>query len=133
MTTELQYLVLTGILSILLWVPYITNRIFLWGIGTFLNNYPEGYPKDEPVPSMWAQRAKRAHLNLVENLPAFAIVVLVANHVAPGAESAIFCSKIFFFSRIAHAFVYILAIPFLRTPLYLVGWFATLMIGFSVL
>lgn len=133
MTLELKYLALTGILSIILWVPYIANRMFLWGIGTFLNNYPEGYPENEPTAPIWAQRAKRAHLNLIENLPAFAIVVLIANHIAPGSESSILWSKTFFFSRIAHAFVYTLGIPFLRTPLYLVGWFAILMIGFSIL
>ncbi|PIK13502.1 MAPEG family protein [Halobacteriovorax sp. JY17] len=133
MNIELTYLVYTAILSVLLWIPYITNRMFLWGIGTFIGNYPEGYPEKEPIPPMWAQRSKRAHLNLVETLPAFAAVVLVATIVSPGSESAICWAKIFFISRIIHAVVYTLGVPYLRTPVYLVGWFSILMIGFGVL
>lgn len=133
MTAELQYLIYTALLSILLWVPYIANRVLLWGPVTFLVNYPEGYPQAEPTPPAWAQRAKRAHLNLIENLPALAILVLVANQVSPGSEDVIFWTKVFFFSRIVHAIVYILATPYLRTPMYLVGWFSILMIGIGLL
>lgn len=133
MTEELNYLLLTGLLSILLWTPYIVNRMFLWGIGGFLHNYPEGFPKTEPTPPEWAQRAKRAHLNLVENLPAFAIAVLVAHQVSPGAENVILWAKVFFFSRIVYTLAYTLALPFVRTPLYLVGWFSILMIGLGIL
>lgn len=124
---------LTGLLSILLWVPYIVNRIFLWGFGTFLNNYPEDFPKSEPTSPEWAQRAKRAHLNLVENLPAFAIMVLVASFVSPGSESVVGWAKVFFFSRVTYTLAYTFAIPYLRTPLYLVGWFTILMIGIGLL
>lgn len=69
METAYIYLALSGMLTLLLWTPYILARVFVWGLPTFLNNYPEGFPAQAPEPPLWAQRAQRAHLNMVETLP----------------------------------------------------------------
>lgn len=137
METALYYLALSGLLTVLLWTPYITARLFSWGLGTFLNNYPEGFPAKSPEQPLWAARAQRAHLNLVETMPAF-IAVVVAAALTPkldagSAATIAGWAQIFFFARIAHAVVYIAGIPFLRTPVYLVSWLAILMIGFQAL
>lgn len=42
-------------------------------------------------------------------------------------------AQIFFFARIAHAIVYTLGIPYLRTPVYLILWLAVLMIGTKII
>lgn len=137
METALYYLALSGLLTVLLWTPYIAARLFSWGLGTFLNNYPEGFPAKSPEQSLWAARAQRAHLNLVETMPAFVAVVVAAalspNLDAGSAATIAGWAQIFFFARIAHAVVYIAGIPFLRTPVYLVSWLAILMIGFQAL
>lgn len=135
METAYYYLALSGILTVLLWAPYILARAFVWGIPTFLHNYPEGYPKEQPEAPLWAVRSQRAHLNMVETLPAFACVVLAAGFLAPESayNSVALWSQTFFLARIAHAVVYTLGIPVLRTPTYLVSWFAVLMIGFNAL
>lgn len=128
------YLALSGILTVLLWTPYILARVFVWGLPSFLHNYPEGYPATEPDPPLWAQRAKRAHLNMVETMPAFVAVVLgvaLAGNAA-GLEAAGQWAQIFFFARLGHAFVYTLGVPFLRTPVYLISWAAILMIGIQI-
>lgn len=137
METAYFYLALSGLLTILLWTPYILARLFTWGLPTFLNNYPEGFPAKQPEAPLWAQRAQRAHLNMVETMPAFIAVVLAAGFFAaskPGlAETVGQWAMIFFFARIAHAVVYTLGIPYLRTPVYLISWAAVLMIGAQVL
>ncbi len=137
METALYYLGLSGILTILLWTPYITARLFEWGLPTFLNNYPEGFPKTQPEQAPWAMRAQRAHLNMVETMPAFIAVVVAAVFLGKGnpemGQTAGMWAEIFFFARIGHAIVYILAVPFLRTPVYLVSWLAVLMIGFTAI
>lgn len=122
------YLVLSGALTILLWTPYILARVFVWGLPTFLHNYPENYPAQEPEPPLWAQRAQRAHLNMVETMPAFIAVVAGAGFIADASAYATIgaLAQVFFFARIAHAVVYTLAIPGLRTPVYLVSWAAVL-------
>ena len=133
METAYHYLALSGLLTILLWTPYILARVFTWGLPTFLNNYPEGFPATQPEPPLWAQRAQRAHLNMVETMPAFIAVVLAAAYFAQTkagiAGTVGQWAMIFFFARVVHAVVYILGVPFLRTPIYLVSWLAVLVIG----
>ncbi|MEO5671886.1 MAG: MAPEG family protein, partial [Ramlibacter sp.] len=70
MKTELWYLALSAALTGLLWVPYILDRVMVWGLMDSV-----GYP-DKPKPqSPWAQRLMRAHANSVENLVVFAALV----------------------------------------------------------
>jgi uncharacterized MAPEG superfamily protein len=74
MKSELLYLLLTAILTSLLWIPvvigYVTAR------GTLkAENYRVA--PTSPLPD-WVNRANRAHLNAVENLAPFAAVVLIA-------------------------------------------------------
>lgn len=127
------FLALSGLLTVLLWTPYIVARLFVWGLPTFLHNYPENFPVDQPQPPLWAERAKRAHLNMVETMPAFVAVIVAAALVgdADAAPTVNQWAAIFFFARIAHAIVYILGIPGLRTPVYLISWAAILAIGFQ--
>ena len=131
-----MYVALSSILCVLLWVPYIGARAFLvWGLPTFLTNYPDGFPAQSPKQPLWASRAQRAHLNLVETLPAF-IGVVWASSVLGGATSAgtvATWAAIFFWARVVHAVVYVAGVPFLRTPVYLVSWAAILVIGAQAL
>ncbi|GLR72389.1 MAPEG family protein [Agaribacter marinus] len=135
METTYFYLALSGLLTISLWIPYIISRAFTWGIPLFLHNYPENYPKQQPEAPLWAQRSLRAHLNMVETLPAFVSVVLAAGVIAPETNHAAIAqwAQIFFIARVSHAIVYTLGIPFLRTPVYLISWLAILMIGIATL
>jgi uncharacterized MAPEG superfamily protein len=133
METIYMYLGLSGVLTLLLWTPYIVARMFVWGIPTFLNNYPEEFPAKAPKQPLWAERAQRAHLNMVETMPAFIAVSLAAAGLLAGNAGAIEAvagfAQLFFFARVVHAVVYILGLPFLRTPVYLVSWFAILAIA----
>ena len=137
METILLYLALSGILTVLLWVPYIFSRLLTWGLPTFLNNYPERFPQEQPEQPLWAARAQRAHLNMVETMPAFIAVVVAALMLANGSQdilhSVSMWSEVFFVARLMHAVVYILGLPYLRTPVYLASWFAILMIGVTAI
>lgn len=131
METAYFYLGISGIFTLLLWAPYILARAFTWGIPAFLHSYPE-QPPEQP---QWAQRAQRVHLNMVETLPAFAAVILAAGALAPQAAEPDIAlwAQVFFAARVVHALVFTLGIPYLRTPTYLVSWFATLMIGVMII
>ena len=135
METAYYYLGLSGILTVLLWTPYILARAITWGIPTFLNNYPKGFPKDQPEAPLWALRSQRAHLNMVETLPAFAAVVLAAGAIASDTDYVVIAqwAEIFFIARLAHAAVYTFGIPYLRTPVYLTSWLAILIIGATII
>jgi len=119
------YLVLSGALTLLLWTPYIVARLFVWGRFTFLNNYPEEFPKQAPEQPLYAERAQRAHLNMVETMPAFIAVVLGASFLLNDANQSVaaiasWCA-ILFYARLAHGVVYLTGVPFPRTPVYLVS------------
>lgn len=135
METAYFYLGLSGLLTVLLWTPYILSRAITWGIPTFLNNYPEGFPKTQPEAPMWAQRSQRAHLNMVETLPAFAAVVVAAGALAQTSahEMIAMWAEVFFYARVGHAVIYTAGIRYLRTPIYLVSWAAVLMIGLNII
>ncbi|MEL1251281.1 MAPEG family protein [Aurantiacibacter gilvus] len=129
-----HFLALAGVFTVLMWVPYILSRLFVWGFKDFLGNYPAGFPATEPEPPLWAQRVKRAHLNMVETLPAFIAVVLAAAMLPDriDAASVNLWASVFYYARVAHYIVYSLGVPYLRTPSYLVSWAAILAIGLQV-
>ena len=120
MTTDLTYLAWTALLTASLWVPYIAAQVMSNGFLT-----PQNYvdPKPRPVP-LWGERANRAHLNAVESFAPFAALVLIA-HVAGKADGmTAFWAMSFFWLRLAHAVVYWLALPFVRTVIFTLGWVA---------
>ena len=129
MSIELKYLALTALLTAALWIPYIISQVttngFLAG-----ENYVDPTPR--PVP-LWGQRANRAHLNAVETFAPFAALVLVA-HVG-GKESAMtaFWAMSFFWLRLAHAVIYLLGVPFLRTLVFTLGFVAICGLAWAVL
>lgn len=137
METAFYYLGLCGILTVLLWIPYILERLFSWGLISFLHNYPQGFPQEQPKQKLWAVRAQRAHLNMVETMPAFIAVVVAAallkmNDAMVGQTVSMW-AQIFFYARVLYSIVYIMAVPYIRTPVYLLSWVSVLMIGYTIL
>ena len=109
MSTDLTMLVYTAILTFVLAFPPVIALILARGLFFAAGNRDEPY--ELPV---WAERAGRAHRNLLENLPIFAALVLVAHAAGASNESTAFGATLFFWSRVAHAIIYIAGIPWLR-------------------
>ena len=63
----------------------------------------------------WAGRAQRAHLNMLESLILFAVLVLVAQSAGVHNAATLLGAQLFFWGRVVHAVVYIVGIPWLRT------------------
>ena len=78
---ELQNVPAQAALCVALFLPYVMARTLVWGLADTV-----GYPKNPPSLPDWAERARRAHMNMVENLAPFAALVLVAQ--ASGRVSA---------------------------------------------
>jgi uncharacterized MAPEG superfamily protein len=128
MTTDLQYLAYTALLTASLWIVYIAAQVMTNG---FLA--PQNYvdPAPRPVP-LWGQRANRAHLNAVETFAPFAALILIA-HVAGKADATTaWCAIAFFWLRLAHAVVYWLALPYIRTLVFTLGWIVLVVLFFQV-
>ena len=128
MKTELLYLTLVTALTGLLWVPYILDRIAVWGIGEAV-----GYPENPKPQSPWARRLMKAHANAVENLVVFAPLVLVA-HATGATNSVTACAcVVFFWARVVHLLAFTLAVPWVRTLAFAVGFFAQATLAWQIL
>lgn len=131
MKTELLYLLLTAIVTGLLWIPVVIGYVVSRGPLT-----PETYKvaPTSPLPA-WVNRANRAHVNAVENFAQFAAVVLVAQFVGVSTHVTEYCAATYFFARTAHAAVHISGTGFLmaRTVLFTIGWIAFLTYAVVVL
>ena len=129
MTTDLTYLACTAMLTGALWIPYVVCQVRTNGFLT-----PPNYrdPAPRPVP-LWGKRADRAHLNAVESFAPFAVLVIVA-HVAGKANAmTAFWAACYFWLRLAHAIVYLLGIPLIRTIIFTLGYVAILGIFWEVI
>src|SRR3984893_8826706 len=62
----------------------------------------------------WAGRARRAHLNMIENLVLFAALVLIAATAGKANATTAMGAMIFFLGRLASAVIYLIGIPWLR-------------------
>jgi len=122
MSTDLKYLAFTAVLTASLWIPYIACQVITNG-----NLTPQNYldPTPRLVP-LWGQRANRAHINAVESFAPFAALVIVLHLTGKASGMTAFWAISFFWLRVAHAIVYILGIPYLRTLIYTLGYVAVI-------
>lgn len=129
MTPELFWLTLTILLTALIWVPYILDRILVRGFWPAISDRgPENGPH-----SPWAQRMIRAHLNAVENLAIFAPLVIIAHVLNLHSQALVAASMIYFFARLAHLAIYTLGLPVFRTLAFAVGWGAQMVFLLALL
>jgi uncharacterized MAPEG superfamily protein len=118
MTKELLWLTLTIILTGVLWLPYIIDRIQVRGLMGALANPSR---RDKPQ-SPWAERLYFAHTNAVDNLVIFAPLVLMLDALGHSTPATVWACAVYFFARLAHAIVYALGIPVARTLAFAVGF-----------
>lgn len=128
MKTELFYLALAAVLTGLLWVPYILDRVAVWGLVDAV-----GYPANPKPQSPWAQRLMKAHHNAVENLVVFAALVLTAHALGVSNGTVAGASMVYFWARVVHALAYTFAVPWVRTLAFTVGFFAQAAIAWQIL
>jgi uncharacterized MAPEG superfamily protein len=128
MSKELMWLTLTVILTGLLWVPYILDRAMVRGLMGAMANPSRN---DKPQ-SAWAQRLYFAHTNAVENLVIFAPLVLILDSLGHSTMSTALACAVYFWARLAHAIIYALGIPVLRTLAFTVGFLAQVALVLAV-
>ncbi|MBO6890997.1 MAG: MAPEG family protein [Roseibium sp.] len=126
---ELVWLIAIAVVTAAMWVPYILESFVRRGVFATMGN-PS--PDDPPMPA-WADRAKRAHLNALDNLAVFAAVVLSAVQLGATGGSVLLAVQIYVIARIAHYCVFVAGIPVARTVTFLAGFFATLFIAFAAI
>ncbi|MBV8791187.1 MAG: MAPEG family protein [Pseudolabrys sp.] len=128
MSRELMWLTLTVALTGLLWIPYILDRVIVRGlIGSMANPSRNDKPQ-----SAWAQRLYFAHTNAVENLVIFAPLVLILDAQGVSTPTTAIACATYFWARVAHAAVYTMGIPVLRTLAFTVGFAAQVVLFLAI-
>jgi uncharacterized MAPEG superfamily protein len=123
MSPDLTYLLYSVILCFAQVLVAATGANKQVGLPTLAGNR-------EALPDMmgWAGRARRAHLNMIENLVLFASLVLIAAVAGKANATTAMGAMIFFWARVAYALIYLFGIPWLRT----VAWFVSV-IGMAMI
>ena len=128
LTPELFWLTLTVILTGLLWLPYILNRITVRGMAGSMANPVQGAKPH----AAWATRLMFAHDNAVENLVVFAPLVLILAQLDYSTKWTVYASATYFWARVAHLLVYTLGLPVFRTLAFTVGFFAQVVLALAI-
>jgi len=127
MKTELMYLAWVTALTGVIWIPYILDRIMVWGLVEAV-----GYPASPKPQSAWAQRMMKAHTNAVENLVVFAALVLAAHALGISTGAIATASAVYFWARVVHLAAYTFAVPWVRTAAFAVGFVAQAVIFWEI-
>lgn len=128
MSPDLKYLLFSVILTFVQMLVAAMGANQAVGLPTLAGNR-EGLPEIRG----WAGRAKRAHLNMVENMVLFAALVLIA--VVAGKANAMTAmgAAIFFWGRVAYAVIYVAGIAWLRTAAWFVSVIGMVLIAIELL
>ncbi|MFI5400579.1 MAG: MAPEG family protein [SAR324 cluster bacterium] len=128
MPPELLYLTLVALLTTLIWLPYSLNLIMEHGLQAAVGNRDQTHRL-----APWAERARRAHANAVENLAVFATVVLVAAAMNKFDAVTGWAAAVYFWARLVHYLVYAFGWIWVRTLAWTVGWICCLAIIWRIL
>lgn len=120
MSPDVKYLAFTALLTASLWLPHIVAQVVANGPLRPMN-YVDPTPR--PVP-LWGQRANRAHLNAVETFAPFAALVILIQIAGKANATTAWLTMSYFWLRLAHAVVFLAAIAYIRTILFLLGYVA---------
>lgn len=127
MTVEMQMLLWSTVLCVLQFIPYLLPQIIQHGLPRMAGNR-----EDIPEPTGMPGRAKRAHRNMIENLAPFFILVFIAHESGANSPVTALGAQLFFWSRLAFAFIYIAGIPWLRTAAFGGGLLGMAMILYEI-
>lgn len=128
LSPDLTYLVWAVALCVVQMLTAVTCTLPQVGLGALAGN------RDKmPALEGLAGRALRAHDNMLENLPLFAALVLVAAVAGRANATTALGAEIFFFARLVHAVIYLVGIPYLRTLVWAASMVGLVMIFLQLL
>ena len=127
MKPELTYLLFSVLLTFVqvLIAAAAANQVV--GLNTLAGNRD-----DLPVLTGFAGRAKRAHLNMLENMVLFSALVLIAVVAQKTNAMTALGALIFFWARLLYAVIYLIGIPWLRTLAWAVSVIGMVMVAWPL-
>jgi len=124
MTTELTLLILSVGLLMLTLLIQASAGILSNGL------IAQAGSRDElPEKKVFHARVTRLRDNMIENLLMFAPVVLVAQAMGVSNDMTILGAQLSSFGRLAHAVIYLMAVPLVRPVAFAVAWAGIILIA----
>jgi uncharacterized MAPEG superfamily protein len=127
MSPELKYLLFSVLLTFVqvLIAAAAANQVV--GLTALAGNR-----EDVPVMTGFAGRAKRAHLNMLENMVLFSALVLIAVVAQKTNATTAMGALIFFWARLVYAVIYLIGVPWLRTLAWFVAVIGMIMVAWPL-
>lgn len=123
MSYEMLILGLMTLFLIFSWLPVSLAKYQAYGASCLISSHDTG--NLPPLPE-WGQRAVRAHDDLRENYPGFAVAVLLLAFSGGFTRYTAAAALVFLVARLVHMPADIIGIPWLRTLSWLAGFAATI-------
>jgi len=121
MTVELTYLAAATLLTLLIRVLWMLNKVQVRGLGVVV-----GYPKEPKSLSEWGHRLWVAHEDAVQSLVTFAVLVIIVQLSNMANDSTAIAAAVYFWARLLHVVAYILALRWVKTIAFLSGFLSQL-------
>ena len=135
MPAELMILTVLGVFAASMWIPFIVG-VNTAEAGSLPADAPDGFTlaANWRLHRPWVQRAYRAHMNLLEQLVPFALLVLLVDRMDGFTALTLWTSVAFLVIRVTHAVGYITG--WTRFParpiIFTLGWVCCLIMGYAV-
>jgi len=128
MSTELTML---GYATVLLIVLVLIQAV----AGILANSLPvmAGNRDNLPPPKTFHGRASRTVANHIEGLAMFAPLAIICAVTNMSTPMSVLGAQIFFYSRVAHAALYLIGVPWLRAAAWGASMVGTVMVALCVL
>ena len=126
MAMELQYLVWVTILTLLIRVTWMVDKVRTRGLVKVT-----AYPQDSEPLSSWGRRAWIAHEDAIQNLVIFAVLVIALQLAAHSNAVTQAAAAVYFWARLCHFIVYLFAVPRIKTVAFLVAVGAQLVLAWQ--
>lgn len=130
MTVEIQMLGWAGVLAFVQLLLYAIPANLEIGSGWLAGPRDGGFPR--PLSARTA-RLQRAFANHIENLVLFAVAVAVVTFADRSTLTTQVAAVAYLAARVIYVPLYAFGVPWLRSLVWAVGWFATLYILLAVL
>jgi uncharacterized MAPEG superfamily protein len=130
MTVELSAIAYSGILLLVLILISAASNVSAmgqaWGVGN---------REEQPSGDGFKGRAKRAYMNLLEQLVVFAAIAIPAHLAGVHSSLTVLAAQLFLAGRVAHAIVYLAGWTFIsiRTIVWVVALVGTFIMAYAVL
>lgn len=128
MTPELSYLAWATVLTTLIRIPWMVNKVAKRGLGAVSR-----YPRDSEPLSPWAHRLWVAHEDAIDNLVVFGILIGVLHAAGHSSTATVLAAALYFWARLVHVLVYAFAVPWVKTAAHVAGYAAILTLAWEAL